>query len=88
MVPEVIVDRAVVAAASTLCSRRYLNRAGTVLSGIVAGLDLDLLHHIRVCGNDAAVIRADVHHSRAVDRDHVLLASHTVYVILVAGIGA
>src|SRR5262249_45888794 len=88
MVARVIVDRAVEGAGSALGRRVDQDRGRPVFGGVVAGLDFDLLHHVRVGGDDAAVVGADVHHSRAVNLHVVVLAAQTVDVVISAAVGS
>ena len=68
------------AATSAFRRRTDLHRAGAVLSRIIAGLNFYLLDHVRIGCDNGSVVRADVDHSRAVNRDVVLLTSQTVNV--------
>ena len=81
MIAHVVVRRTVKGVAPAFGSRTYLDGAGAVLGGIVTGLDSHLLDHVRVCGYGASVIRAEVHHSRAIDGNVVFFASQTINMI-------
>src|SRR5262245_38561383 len=59
-----------------------------MFGSVVAGLDFDFLHHVRVGGDYAPVVGADVHHSSAVNLHVVVLAAQTVDIVLIAAVGA
>ena len=88
MIAHVVVCRAVKGIAPAFGSSTYLDGAGAVLGSIITGLDSHLLDHVRVCGYGASVIRAEVHHSRAVNRHVVFFASQTIHVIRGTVVGA
>ena len=81
MIAHVVVCRAVKGIAPAFGSSTYLDGAGAVLGSIITGLDSHLLDHVRVCGYGASVIRAEVHHSRAIDGNVVFFASQTINMI-------
>src|SRR5262249_36883700 len=87
-VANVVVGRAVELLAAVLGSRAYLDARRAVLGSVVAGLDLDLLHHIRIGGDDGTVVRANVHNPRAIHGYVVVLAAEAVNVVAAVSVGA
>jgi hypothetical protein len=72
---------------AAFCSGVDLNRTGSMLGSVVAGLDSDFLDHVRISGDNRAVVRAEVNHARSVDRHIVLFTAQTIHVILRIGVG-
>ena len=72
---QIVVEGAVKVAAAAFRRGANLHRAGAMLRRVIACLDLNFLDHVRICGDDGSVVRADVDHARAVDRDVVLFTT-------------
>src|SRR5262249_55028402 len=88
IIANVVVNRTVELRATTFRGRTDLHRARTMFGSVVAGLNFYFLHHVRIRSDDRSVVRSNVDHAGAVDRDVVLFAAQTIYVILRVRISA
>src|SRR5262249_14999405 len=84
-VAHVVIRGAVELLAAILGSRAYRDARGTVLGSVVAGLDLDLLYHIGIGGNNGAVVRANVHNPRPVHGHVIVFTAQSVNVVAAVG---